>query len=112
MEAIKERTQALAPIVKGSCQPSKARMTEGLKATIKFKCDKGNNPSDAAALLLRPTFFSVQKGGRVLGLITVGLVKVHKHYLTSIIPTAVLTMPAINAAGTACLVLVTPTAPK
>ena len=35
MKAIKERMQTLAPIVKGSCQPSKARVTEGLKATSK-----------------------------------------------------------------------------
>ena len=44
MKAIKGRMQTLAPIVKGSCQPSKARMTEGLKSTIKFKCDKGKQP--------------------------------------------------------------------
>ncbi|MBR5718488.1 MAG: hypothetical protein IKX16_05670, partial [Clostridia bacterium] len=31
-EIIKARTQTLAPIAKGSCQPSKARMTEGLKS--------------------------------------------------------------------------------
>ena len=34
-EIIKARTQTLAPIAKGSCQPSKARMTEGLKSNFK-----------------------------------------------------------------------------
>ena len=37
------KTQALAPIAKGSCQPSKARMTDGLKAVPKLKRDKGKN---------------------------------------------------------------------
>ena len=55
MKAIKEKTQALAPIAKGSCQPSKARMTEGLKSTKKLKRDKGSNPSVAAALPRRAT---------------------------------------------------------
>ena len=45
-----ELQSTLAPIAKESCQPSKARMTEGLKATKKLKRDKGSNPSDAAAL--------------------------------------------------------------